>query len=223
MKLLIAEDDQKLADTIAHYLIAENHVVDVARDGSSALDYLSRCTYDLLVLDWELPGPSGVDICLQFRQSGGRAPVLFLTGRTKMEDLSTAFESGADDYLKKPFQIQELLLRVSALLRRTGQVSLTIVRRGSLVLDSDLFRASKDGKEIRLSRLEFELLELLMRNAGRLFSQEELLETIWKDRADASDNVLRTCIKNLRLKIDNPGATSLIQNFHGLGYKFMED
>lgn len=222
MNILVIEDDERLSETIERFLTMENYSIQRAADGWDALSKLGSNVYDLLVLDWGLPGPSGIEICSKYRESGGRAPVLFLTGRSNMEDLSIAYQSGADDYLKKPFQMQELLLRVSALLRRTGTISLTLVKRGNLVIDSNLFMVTKNGKELHLSRLEFQLLELLMRNPGKLFSPEELLEAFWKERDDKSDGVLRTCIKKLRVKIDDADAPSYVQNFHGLGYKFVE-
>ncbi|MBX9689723.1 MAG: response regulator transcription factor [Candidatus Obscuribacterales bacterium] len=223
MKLLVVEDDLKLGETVKHYLVAENYQVNLAVNSSEALELLKNNVYDQLILDWEIPGQSGLEICLQYRQSGGRAAILFLTGRTTLEDLSAAYESGADDYLRKPFHMQEFLLRVAALLRRSESVTKSVLKLGPFVMDSTQFRVSKNGKELKLSRMEFELLQLFMRNAGRLFSPEELLETVWKDSDDKTSNALRTCMKKLRLKIDDENQESMIQNVHGLGYRFRVD
>lgn len=217
-KILLVEDDSKLADTIQDWLQAHQHIVDLAFDGIEGSNFINASSYDVLILDWELPGMSGLDICRSYRSSGGTAPVIFLTGRGKVPDKVLGFESGADDYLTKPFHLRELSVRVEALLRRPKQLVSSVLEVGNISLDSISRQVLKGGKVIHLSPLEFAVLEFLMRYPNEVFSAEVLLERVWPAESERSPLTVKTCVKKLRAKVDTEGQESLIKNVHGVGY-----
>lgn len=160
---------------------------------------------------------AGIELCRVYR---GQAPVLFLTAGGTLPDKEEGFEAGADDYLAKPFQMEELAMRVRALLRRAPRLPEDILRGAEIVLDRQKVKVTKDGKEIFLSRTEFALLELLLSNQGNLLSQDQIMEAVWPQESERTSEALRTCLKKLRVKIDNPNEPSLITNVHGIGYRF---
>lgn len=223
-KILVVEDDQELATLVEKWLRNEHHVVEVTFDGSDGLSRVRNYQYDLLVLDWNLPNVSGMDILKSYRSAGGAASVLFLTGNDKIDDVTAGLDSGADDYLKKPFHARELTARVKALLRRS-QSSYTgsVLQVGNISLDAAQYRVTVDDAEVHLLPKEFALLEFLMRNQNRVFPQELLLERVWTNDSDATVNALQSCMKRLRKKIDCEGKPSLIKNIHGVGYKLSVD
>ncbi|HEY9784503.1 MAG TPA: response regulator transcription factor [Candidatus Obscuribacterales bacterium] len=218
-KILIVEDDQVLADLAREWLGFEHHTVDVVGDGTEGLDRVKHYEYDLIVLDWQLPGISGLEILREFRASGGTAPVLMLTGRGTVSDKETGLDSGADDYLTKPFHAKELCARVRALLRRQRGYLGNVVQVGDLVLDRMSYKVTRGGEEVKLVPKEFALLEFLMRNPNRVFSPEHLLNSVWPTESDATVDALTTCIKRLRKKIDVEDKPSIIQTVYGVGYK----
>lgn len=222
-KLLVVEDDSSLRKNVQGWLEAEHYLVEAVDKGSDALDFLASYKYDLLILDWELPDMTGIDICKQYRGRGGTAPVLFLTGRSSIDDKEAGLETGADDYLTKPFHVRELIARVRALLRRPAGLNDNILAAGDLLLDSKSFRVTKAGRELRLPRMEFALLEFFMRHQGQVFSSDALLERVWSSESERSPEGLRGCIKKLRDKIDDKNSPSHITNIHGVGYKFESD
>lgn len=218
-KILVVEDDDDLRSNLQEWLTREHHIVDAAGDGNDGLAFARSSQYDVLVLDWELPGMSGLDICKQYRSKGGTAPILFLTGRKEIGDKVAGLESGADDYLTKPFHVQELMVRIKALLRRPQTLGGELLKAGDLVLDTKNYTVSRDNKPIHLPRMEFALLEFFMRHQGHVFSAETLLERVWPAESERSPESLRTSLKKLRDKIDVKGEPSLIKNIHGVGYK----
>jgi DNA-binding response OmpR family regulator len=218
-KILLVEDDVPFSQIVKGWLTQEHHSVEVSHDGQAAQDNLAVFQYDLIILDWELPGMSGVDVLKEFRSHGGLTPILMLTGKTAVADKEAGLDSGADDYLTKPFHMKELSARVRALLRRASGLTSNVLKAGNLVLDPSNYRLTRGGEEIHLQKREFALLEFLMRNPNKVFSAEALMERVWASEADITPDAIRTCVMRLRKKIDSNPETSLIQNVHGVGYK----
>lgn len=218
-KILLVEDDRNLALLVKDGVSFENHIVDVACDGQEGMDILRSVSYELVILDWDLPKISGLEILQNLRARGSHTPVLMLTGKNQIIDKERGFQSGADDYLTKPFHIKELCARINALLRRPQQLVSSDITAGDLRIDLTLHRVTRDGKEIALARLEFAVLEFLARNQGQVFSNDALLERVWPVDSERSPESVRTLIKKLRNKLDG-GGPSVIHNIHGVGYKF---
>ena len=218
-KILLVEDDVEFSGVVKSWLSNEHHAVEVVHDGLEARHQLQVFEYDLVVLDWQLPGLSGVEICQDFRSRGGMTPVLMLTGKSTVADKESGLDSGADDYLTKPFHMKELSARVRALLRRASRGTSNVLTIGDLVLDPANYRVTRDGAEIQLQKREFALLEFLMRNPNRVFSSEALLERVWATEADVTPDAIRVYIMRLRKKVDEGAKASLIQTVHGVGYK----
>lgn len=218
-KILIIEDDAEQSDAISEYLNLQLHVMDQAFDGPTGLEKLQFYKYELIILDWDLPGMSGLEICRQFRSSGGRTPVLFLTGMREIDDKTTGLDAGADDYLTKPFSTNELGARVRALLRRPQAVLSSLLQYAHIELDPTSTRVTSQGQPVKLVPTEFALLEFFMRNRGQVFSAEALLDRVWSSSSDATAEAITTCIKRLRKKLDLPGVPSIITTIHGRGYR----
>ncbi len=219
-KILLAEDDRALGETIVDALQSANHFVDWETDGCSALEFLKSYQYDLIILDWEMPGMTGIEVCNDYRNRGGKSPVLFLTQRSTIADKVTGFGVGADDYLPKPFVMKELTIRVQALLRRPQNIVNTVITSGDLSLNLETHEFTRDGKLIRLSPIEFSLMELFLKNPGVVFSNDAILDRVWPSSSDRSPHTLRTCMRRLRLKIYTESEESTIRTVHGVGYKF---
>lgn len=217
-KVLLVEDDISLSQTIAEMLKGEHHSVDATIDGSDALDRLAMSEYDLLVLDWELPQVSGPEICKQFRQNGGKAAVLMLTGKSAIHDKEHGFDSGADDYLTKPFHPREFSARVKALLRRSSVMTNHQLTWRSITLDTQTHKVSRGSEVITLQPMEFSLLEFFMRHPDQIFGTEALLKRCW-DTGEVSLDAIYTCIRRIRKKIDVKGEPSIITTLHGIGYR----
>lgn len=219
-KILIVEDDRELAGVLQDWLCSEHHVVDTIDNGSEADQMLRHYAFDLLVLDWDLPGMPGVEICRNFRSRGGTTPILMLTGKGEIKDKTAGLDAGADDYLTKPFHPDELSARVRALLRRPSAVAASNeLRVADLAMEPATYRVTRAGKELRLLPKEFALLEFLMRHPNVVFSAEALIDRAWSTESDASPDTVRTNIKRLRQKIDTEGSKQLIITVHGVGYK----
>jgi DNA-binding response OmpR family regulator len=218
-KILLVDDDKDLVGMVQDWLQFEHHVVEAVFNGEDALRLLRGYQYDVVVLDWQLPKMSGVDVLLDFRRAGGQTPVLLLTGKTAIQEKETGLDAGADDYLVKPFHMKELSARLRALLRRPTGVTGNILKARDITLEPQSFRVTKDGAEIQLLPKEFALLEFMMRHPNQVFSADVLLDRVWKSEADVSPETVRTCLKRLRRKIDSEKQESLIQTLHGVGYK----
>lgn len=218
-KILVVEDDLDLRSIVEDWLRHEHHLVETATKGDEAMELIGIYPYDLIILDWNLPVMSGIQILKKFRQDGGKTPVLMLTGQDLTENIETGLDSGADDYLTKPFHMKELSARIRALLRRPQAVTDNVLRAGDLTLNPRTFAVTKDGADIRLLPKEFALLEFMMRHPNQVFSAEALLDRVWRSENDAAPETVRTCIKRLRRKIDGESENSLIQTLHGVGYK----
>jgi len=194
-------------------------LAEVVHTGPDGRERLLFYEYDLVILDWDLPTISGLDICKEFRSRGGKTPVIILTGKGQLQEKETGLDAGADDYLTKPFEMRELMARVRSLLRRPTGYSDTVLEVGDIVLDQTIFRVTRGGEEIRLLPKEFALLEFFMRHKGQQFSAEAVLNRVWPSESDATPESFRTCLKRLRQKIDVEGRPSIIEFVHGLGYR----
>ena len=221
MHILIVEDHQRIAALIRRVLTEERHVVDVAYDGDEGGHLACSGTYDLVVLDIMLPGKDGLQICREMRALGVQTPVLMLTARGELEDKVAGLKTGADDYLVKPFAMEELLARVEALLRRrdrpldTGQT----LQVGDLTLDLIRHEATRAGRLIELTAKEFALLEFLMRHPGQALTRGQITDHVWRYDLDALSNVVDIYIHYLREKIDRGATHPLIKTVRGVGYK----
>lgn len=219
-KILIVEDDLDLAQLIAQALRADNHQVETVGDGQEGWERLNTYGYDLIVLDWNLPQMTGLDVCRRFRAAGGQLSILLLTGRHKVEEKETGLDAGADDYLTKPFSVRELAARVRALLRRTlSAESGNELKFRDIVLNREHFRVTRAGQEIYLNRKEFALLELFMGRPETIFDVQTLLRLVWPEQQDATAETVRSQIKNLRKKIQDTKEAPTINTIYGEGYK----
>jgi OmpR-family two-component system manganese-sensing response regulator len=220
-KIFLIEDDPDISENVRDWLQdCENHIVEVVDNGKDGLEQLRFYNYDLIILDWDLPHLSGLELCNEFRKRGGNTPILFLTGKRELINKEAGFEAGADDYLTKPFQVRELAMRVRALLRRPPSVfkGSTLTAK-HVVLDPASAQVTSNGREVKLNPKEYALLEFLLRHPNQLFSAEALLDRVWKSSSESTTEAITTCIKRLRKKIDIDGQPSLITTIHGLGYR----
>lgn len=218
-KILIVEDEEPVSLMVAEALKKDKHVVDLVTNGEDALLYLAEGSYDLLIVDCGLPKMDGVEVCRLYRSKGGSSPVLFLTGRTKIEQKIDGLESGADDYVTKPFDMRELTARVKALLRRPQSIASKTITVRDITLDPHTFSVTKDGQEVVLYPKEFALLELFMRHPKEVFSPDSLLMRLWPSGDDATLDALRQTMLRLRAKIETEGQKPLIVTIRGVGYR----
>jgi two-component system response regulator MprA len=216
-RVLVIEDDAEIADVLRRFLRQEGHDVRTATDGDGALPAAAEFVPDLVILDLGLPGLDGVEVCRRLRAEGD-VPILILTARTELEDRVEGLDSGADDYLVKPFERQELLARIRALLRRRpprGSASLTV---GDLRLNPDTHEVTRGQRRIELTNREFELLEYLIRNERLVISRERLLEEVWGYDPMAMTNTIDVFISNLRRKLEAGGEPRILHTKRGAGY-----
>ena len=223
-KILIVEDDKQLSELIVDWLTGEKHTPEPVYEGPEGLQRLKFYKYDVVILDWELPGLSGPEICNQFRQGGGQTPILMLTGKKEVTDKATGLDAGADDYLTKPFHMIELSARLRALLRRASvDVSRTILSAGHISLDPVSRKVTSHGNEITLQPKEYSLLEFLLRHPNQPFSAEAILDRVWSSESDASPDTVRLQIMRLRHKIDADGKESMVRTIHRVGYMLVPE
>jgi two-component system, OmpR family, copper resistance phosphate regulon response regulator CusR len=225
MKLLIVEDDAKTAQAVANGLKAAGFKVDVARTGIEGHDAILGATYDVVVLDWMLPGRDGIEILRALRARGEKTPVVLLTARDALEDRVLGLESGADDYLVKPFAFAELLARIKALLRRAGDSESLRKRVADLVIDLETREARRGSESLALTPREFELLAYLVRHKGLTVSRTMLAKEVWREpqRATPIDNVIDVHVAHLRRKVDGMHETKLIHTVRGVGFVLREE
>ena len=214
-KLLLIEDDRDLTKMVVQWLSMERHTVDVCHDGSEGLDFLLINQYELVIVDWDLPGMSGIDIVKEYRGKGGLLPIIFLTGKSSVEEKEAGLDTGADDYLTKPFSVKELAARIRALLRRPREVQSSHYKLGEVELDPKLHKVTKAGVDVHLSPKDFELLEFLMRHPDQIFSSDTLLTRLWPSDSEATSDALRSAIKRIRKKLNE----SIIENVPRIGYR----
>jgi len=218
MRILLVEDDSRIARFVAKGLREQAYAVDVAANGEDALYQASINAYDLAILDVMIPAPDGFEVCRRLRESGLRLSILMLTARDATDDRVHGLNTGADDYLTKPFEFRELLARLRALLRRSGELRPDRIAIDDLVLDTAAQMAARAGKQIPLTTKEYALLEYLARNAGRVIGREEISEHVWDETFDPFSNSIEVYVNRLRRKIDEPGAKPLIHTRRGAGY-----
>lgn len=220
MRVLLIEDDQRLARLVARVLGDEYHQVDLAHDGEGGLDLLLRGIYDVAIVDWMLPGRDGPNVCRAARAARLPTALLLLTARGQLEDKIAGFESGADDYLVKPFAFEELLARVRALGRRfTLGGENHELRAGALVLDLRGHIARRGTRPLELTPTEWNLLEYLLRNAGQTLSRQQILDYVWSYEHDVQPQMVDVYISYLRRKLNAPGERDPIVTVRGLGYR----
>ncbi|MBV9846298.1 MAG: response regulator transcription factor [Kutzneria sp.] len=216
MRVLVVEDEALLADQVATGLRRKSMAVDVAYTGDEALELLAVNPYDVLVLDRDLPGVRGDDICRRIVLEGGHSRVLMLTASTTLDDRVAGLDLGADDYLGKPFEYPELVARVRALARRAQPATAPVLEHRGVMVDLPRHQASRDGRHLRLSPKEFGVLEVLMTNPGVVVSTEQILDQIWDANTDPFTNAVRVTVSKLRAKL---GAPPLIETVPRVGYR----
>ncbi len=223
MRILVIEDNERIAQTLADVLEDQHYLVDIALDGEAGWQKAKALNYDLILLDLMLPKLDGISLCQRLRTSGYGGPILMLTARDTSADKIVGLDSGADDYMVKPFDVNELAARVRALLRRGNPGRQPILSWGELKLDPSTFAVTYAAQLVNLTPKEYQLLELFLRNRQRTFSQTELLDRLWSFEDMPNEEVVRAHIKRLRHKLMAVGAPKdLIQTVHGLGYRLKE-
>ena len=217
VRILVAEDDVAIARALRDTLEDAGFAVNVVRDGNKVLPALTTWTFGLLLLDLMLPGLDGIEVCRQVRRARLNVPVLMLTARDSLKERVAGLDSGADDYLTKPFEVPELLARVRALLRRHHVVKSAEIQVADLYVNTLQKVVRRGDREVMLTPREFSLLEALIQNAGAILSKETISERVWMDEF-ASPNTVEVHVKNLRRKLEARGEPKLIQTVHGMGY-----
>ena|ERR1700738_1058950 len=218
MRLLLVEDDAGIINFLEKGLREAKYAVDVARDGDDALYKVAVNDYDAIVLDIMIPGPDGLEVCRELRRLGSKVPVIMLTARDDVDDRVRGLDTGADDYLTKPFQVSELLARLRALMRRGPELKPAVIDIGDLQIDTSAQTVKRSGRSLILTAREYAILEYLARNAGRVVSRSELTDHVWDDRYDVYSNVVDVHINHLRQKIDRDSEGPLIHTRRGAGY-----
>jgi two-component system, OmpR family, response regulator MprA len=223
MQILIVEDDRRLARQLKKGLDELGHATSLAFEGTEGLEAARTGGFDVLVLDVMLPGLDGLSIVRRFRKQGGATPILLLTARDAPDDIITGLDAGADDYLTKPFSFKVLVARLRALARRKQVEPRTHLKVDDLVLDPVTREVKRTGSLVSLSRTEFVLLELLLRNPGRVITRGRLIEAVWGHERDVQSNTLDVFIRQLRTKIEPAGSAKLIHTIRGVGYSLREE
>lgn len=223
MRILVIEDQKSLAHTIARRLQEVGYSVDIALDGQEGLNFIQTASYDLIILDIMLPKIDGITLLKLVRNKGVQTPVLCLTAKDSIEDRVTGLDSGADDYLVKPFSFDELLARVRALLRRYSQIKDPIIQIKDLVIDTNSRKVTRAGKVIDLTSKEYSVLEYLARNKGRVLTRSQIAEHVWNYDFEGTSNIVDVYIRYLRRKIDDGFPEKLIHTIRGVGYMLRDE
>jgi two-component system response regulator PhoP len=223
MRLLLVEDEPVLRDQLANRLRQDGYAVDTATDGEEGLYYAGEYPIDLAIIDLGLPKLTGIELIHRLRQQGKDVPVLILTARTKWQDKVEGLESGADDYLAKPFHYEELAARVKALIRRAAGQADPIISVGNVSLNSVTQDVSHDGVSLDLTAYEYRLLHYLILNAGKVISKMELTDHLYEEDTDRDSNVIEVFIRRLRKKLDPDGTLEPIETLRGRGYRYVTE
>jgi DNA-binding response OmpR family regulator len=218
VRILVVEDEDVLAQALGELLESDYHAVDLAPNGQMAEELADVNSYDLIVLDWTIPPPTGIDLLRKWRAEGRDTPVLMLTGRIAVNDRVDGLNTGADDYLTKPFSLAEFLARVRTLLRRVNRPLQISLQAGDLTLDRTSHRVTADGQILELSPKEFSLLEYLLLHKDEVVSRTEISEHVWDDSFDSFANVIDVTVHRLRKKIDGERPKHLLHTVKGVGY-----
>ena len=220
MNILLAEDDLRLGRLIKHMLEKEKMTVDWVERGDIAFDSAVYSHYDVVILDWMMPGENGLSVCGRLRKQGYKGAILMLTAKDALEDVVLGLDTGADDYIVKPFEFAELLARLRSLFRRSAnKLKDEIVEVGNLTLNRTSRVVKRNGREIQLSGREFQMLDLFVQNRGQVVPRQILLERVWGLESEVTPNNLEAYVSHLRKKIDRPDEITLIHTIRGVGYK----
>lgn len=217
-KVLLVEDDQSIAKPLVDWLRSDGFSLEWTTSAEDAMQLLTNFQYDLVVLDKHLPGMTGEEMLKKYRASGGMTPVLMLTGDSALSSKMGGLNSGADDYLTKPFEPEELAARIRAILRRPALLIPDVLQIGNLELNSRTQRVTFNGEELSLGRGEYAVLEYLMRNPNRCYSSQELLRAVWPSDSEGGEDAVRSCFKRLRKKLTDEEGNCVISTVHGAGY-----
>jgi len=220
MKILIVEDDRKICSFVQKGLKEQGYVVDACHNGDEGYDLASGESYDVILLDIMLPGRDGLSILRALREEKNTVPVILLTARSGLDERVEGLNLGADDYLPKPFYMEELIARIIAVSRRSSGEQLSVIHQGDLILNLITREVKRGDEALELTSREFNLLELLMRSPGRVYSRTQLLEHVWGYDFDPQTNVVDVYIRRVRSKIDAEDTASLIETVRGVGYRF---
>ena len=223
MRILIVEDETAIAQAVKNALAGDGHAADIVGNGLLATDWADSYPYDLVILDVILPGADGFAVCSALRASGFQEPILMLTALDDVNDRITGLDRGADDYIAKPFSMDELRARVRALGRRRAADRAPTIEVGDLVLDPASLGVTRAGTQVRLTAREFALLELLARHPGQLFTRDRLIETLWDADFASESNIVEVYIRSLRRKLDDGRRDGLIETVRGSGYRIRAD
>ena len=218
MRVLLAEDEKEMSNALVAILKHNNYSVDAVYDGADALDYGMSQNYDVIILDIMMPKLNGLEVLTKLREQGIHTPILMLTAKTQIEDRIKGLDTGADDYLSKPFAMGELLARVRAMSRRKAEFTPNLIKLGNISLNKENYELSNDQTAIRLSNKEFQMLEMLMSNPKRLISTEQFMERIWGYDSEAEINVVWVYISYLRKKLESLEANVKLKAVRGIGY-----
>ena len=219
MRVLLVEDETRIADFISRGLSEQGYAVDVAPDGDEALQWADVADFDLIILDIMLPKRDGIEVCRALRQRGVSTPLIMLTARDSVEDRVKGLDSGADDYLAKPFAFAELLARLRALARRESTLQANMLQVRNLKFDTSTLEVSRQGLRLELTAKELSLLEYLMRHPDQVLTRTMIAEHVWNYDFDNATNVIDVHIRNLRRKIDDSFTDKLLQTVRGVGYR----
>jgi two-component system response regulator MprA len=222
-RILIIEDDQAILKILQRGLSYDGYTVDTATEGRSGLMLARDHQPDLVILDWMLPGMDGLEVCHRMRTASGSVPILMLTAKDAVQDRIQGLDAGADDYMVKPFNLDELLARVRALLRRTQPDRVPVLKFADLTLDTGSRQASREGRLVQLTAKEYELLELFMRHPKQVLTREVIFDRVWGYDFGGESNVLEVYIRYLRQKLEEGGEARLIHTVRGVGYVMREN
>lgn len=223
MKILVVEDDERISDAVVEYLSDSHYAVEAVYDGQAAWELLEVFTYDMILLDVMMPNLDGMTLCRRLRSKGINIPILMLTARDTLNDKIEGLDAGADDYLIKPFELEELSARIRALLRRGASTTAPILTWGDLSLDPSTCEVFYQEKPLPLSPKEYKLLEFFLRNGRRVFSRAQILEHLWSFEQVPEEATVKAHIRGLRQKLEASGAPSdIIETVYGLGYRLKE-
>ena len=222
MRVLIVEDEKGILNFLKDGLQEENFAVDTAQDGASGLELALTNDYDIILLDWMIPGISGIEVCRQIRKENNSVPVIFLTAKDTVQDTVFGLEAGANDYIKKPFQFEELLARIRVQLRNNG-AQLSALTLGDITLNLDTHQVFRGETEIQLTQKEFALLEFLIRNKGKVCTRTRIIEHVWDIHFESDTSVIDVYINFLRKKLDTGDGKNYINTIRGVGYIVKED
>ena len=220
MRILLVEDDQRIAESLTEALTDQHYVVDVATDGEDGWEFVQTLTYELILLDVMLPKLDGISLCRQLRSHGYRMPILLLTARDTTTDQVGGLDAGADDYVVKPYKLQELTARIRALLRRGSSSLPPVMEWGNLCIDSSTCDVTYNKQPVQTTPKEYRLLELFLRRGCRVFSRSAILENLWSFEEPPGEDTVKAHIKRLRQKLKTVGAPEdFIETVYGLGYR----